>query len=184
MKKCFLLLFVLLLFTACSEKSLLNEPTLNNEVSFLKMPSANAKLAKTVIFSAVINGSIGGKIAINHFYFTTDWKPVFISGNLEIPANAFTGTKTISINLNDEYAFLDFKPSPYHFNLPLKLNMTYKGINLNGLNKDRVNFYYISDDGQRLELIKVQTKIFDVMNGSIGVIKAELNHFSRFGWVI
>lgn len=184
MKRCFLLMFVVLLFTACSEKSLVNEPVASNEISFLKMPSESAKLAKVVEFSAFINGSIGGRIAINHFYYSSYGKTVQIIGSLEIPANAFSGVKRITIALNDDYALVDFSPSPYLFNVPLKLNLVYKGLNLNGLDKNKINFYYISNDNQKTELIKVQSKIFDLATGTIGVVKAELNHFSRFGWVI
>lgn len=183
MKKCFLLLFVVLLVTACSEKSLLNDPVAKNEISLLKMPSAKAQLAKTVEFSAFIDGRIGGKIPIYHSYTTTEGKFVFIIGTLEIPANAFTGSKTITINLDDQYAVIDFSPSPYQFNLPLKLNLMYKGMNLNGVDGNKIQFYYIGDDGHT-ELIKMQSRVFDLPNGSIGVVKAELNHFSRFGWVI
>ena len=46
--------------SACSEKSLLNEPESKSEVSFLQIPAASERLAKTVEFSSVIDGSIGG----------------------------------------------------------------------------------------------------------------------------
>jgi hypothetical protein len=177
-------MFVVLLFTACSDNSLLNEPVSKNEISFLKMPGASAQLAKIVEFSALINGNTGGRIPINHSYTTLTGKFVFITGSLEIPANAFTGIKIIRIKLNDEYAYIDFSPSPSQFDVPLKLNIKYQGINLYGLDKNKVNFYFISDDMQRIESINSQSKIFDLQNESIGIIKAELNHFSRFGWVI
>jgi hypothetical protein len=183
MKKCFLLLFVLL-FTACSEKSLLNDPAAKNEVTFLKMPAAGVQLEKKVVFSAFIEGSRGGRIPIFHSYITADSKIVLITGSLEIPANAFTGSKIIRINLDDENAIIDFSPSPCQFNIPLKLNLQYRGLNLNGLDQNKVQFYFISDDMQTLELIKSQSRVFDVPNGIIGVVKAEINHFSRFGWVI
>lgn len=170
--------------SACSEKSLLNEPESKSEVSFLQIPAASERLAKTVEFSSVIDGSIGGQIYINHSYVTSDGKSVQISGSLEIPAQAFTGIKNICISLDDEYALINFSPSPYQFSLPLKLNLQYRGVNLDGIDDDKTNFYYVNDEGNKFELIKTQSKIFNRFSGTIGIIKAEINHFSRFGWVI
>lgn len=184
MKKIFLLLSVVLFLSACSEKSFLNEPAANNEISFIKLPASSEHLAKTVTFNGMINGETGGKIFINHSYVTSEGKSVQITGCLVIPANAFSGTMNISVNLDDEYAVLDFSPSPYHFNAPLKLNLQYKGLDLNSIDQNKVNFYYISDDAGATELINSESKVFNLSTGTIGIIKAELNHFSRFGWVI
>lgn len=169
---------------SCSEKSLVNDPVSKKEVSFLKLPAAETKLARNVSFSALIDGRTGGQIPISHSYQTAEGKSVTISGTLEIPANAFEGTKNIVVNLDDEYAVIDFSPSPTHFSVPLKLNLFYSGLNLQGLEKGKVNFYYISDDGNIFELIRSQNNVFNPQSGTIGTIKAELNHFSRFGWVI
>lgn len=184
MKRVLLLLLVGLFFSGCSEKSIFNEPEAKKEFSLLKIPASNIQLAKVVNFSGMIDGSRGGHISINHSYTTVEGKNVRITGTLEIPANAFEGVKNIVISLDDEYAVIDFSPSPCQFNLPLKLDLQYKGINLNGIDKDNTNFFYISDDGNKIELIKVQSNVFDQTEGTIGIIKAELNHFSRFGWVI
>lgn len=184
MKKLFLILPIVFFFSACSEKNLLNEPVSKNEISFIKLPASNGQLAKTVTFSSMINGETGGQILINHSYVTSGGMSVQIFGSLVIPAHAFSGSKNISINLNDEYAVLDFSPSPFQFNLPLKLNLVYGGLNLNGIDQNKIKFYYISDDGTRTELIKVESNIFNLFTGTIGIVKAELNHFSRFGWVI
>jgi len=183
MKKLFILLLIGIFLSACSEKNSLNEPTVSSEISFVKMP-ASSQIAKTVVFSKIINGTAGGQIYFYHSYTAADGKCVQISGSLEVPAGAFTGEKEISLNLDDEYAMIDFSPSPYQFNIPLKLNLQYKGLNLSGVNSGTINFYYISDDGAAAELIKAQSRIFNLSSGTLGIIKAELNHFSRFGWVI
>jgi len=182
MKKLFFLLLVGLVLSACSEKSVLNEPQSKNEISFIQIPKAADQLAKTVSFSALIDGSVGGSIEINHSYTTANGTEVEISGTLDIPAAAFQGVKNIVVSLDDEYAVINFSPSPYQFSLPLKLDLKYKGINLNGI--DRANFFYISDDGGRTEPVRVQSNVFNRTEGTIGIIKGELNHFSRFGWVI
>ncbi len=184
MKKVLLLLLVGLFLASCSEKNLLTDSESKKEVSFLKLPAADSKLARNVSFSAIIDGQSGGQIPIYHSYETAEGKTVTISGNLDIPANAFEGTKNIVINLDDEYAVIDFSPSPTHFAIPLRLNLFYSGLNLQGLEKGKVNFFYISDDGNIFELIKSQNNVFNPQSGTIGTIKAELNHFSRFGWVI
>jgi hypothetical protein len=182
MKKLFFLLLVGLILSACSEKSVLNEPQSKNEISFIQIPKAADQFAKTVTFSEVIDGSVGGSIDIEHSYTAANGVEVEISGKLEIPAAAFQGTKNIVISLDDEFAVINFYPSPYQFALPLKLDLKYKGLNLNGI--DKANFFYISDDGNRTEPIRVQSNLFNRNDGTIGIIKAELNHFSRFGWVI
>ena len=124
---------------------------------------------------------LGGQIYINHSYVTSDGKSVQISGSLEIPAQAFTGIKNICISLDDEYALINFSPSPYQFSLPLKLNLQYRGVNLDGIDDDKTNFYYVNDEGNKFELIKNPVlKYSTVFSGTIGIIKAEINHFSRF----
>ncbi len=185
MKKMFLLLLLSLVFSACTEKSLVNEPeTTGSNVSLLKLPQSSGQMAKTLVFTKSIDGALGGVIYINSSYVSIEGKNVQISGSLEVPAGAYQGVKNIYITLDDEEAVINFSPSPTQFDVPLKLTLIYKGVNLQGIDKNKINFYYISDDGSRTELISSQSIIFNPYTNTLGIVKAVINHFSRFGWVI
>ena len=77
---------------------------------------------------------------------------------------------------------VDFFPSPTTFNVPLLLDLTYEGVNLNGIDEEDIDFYYI--DGNSVDFIQINkgSKECDSQLGKLSVVNAVVGHFSRFGW--
>ena len=131
----------------------------------------------------MIDGKKGGQIPFMYAYYTFSDGLVIAQGSLTVPAGAFQGYKRITVSVEQGSAVVDFSPSPTQFDTPLKLDLFYYGLNLFGVNTDKLDFYYIADDGH-YEKISYSSKYVDKFRGILGVKQALLPHFSRFGWVI
>jgi hypothetical protein len=180
-----ILLFGGLILTSCSDFNSSTEPEFEtSSIELIRVPQKNNPLKTETLFthSKEINGVLGGTINFSFPYLSTSGKSVNIYGKLTIPQNAFDYTTTISLVIDDEFAVIDLYPSPMSFDAPLKLSLVYEGINLNGLTQEQVEFYFIEDGTNHLELINSSEKLFENSTGKLGIIGAELPHFSRFGW--
>ena len=184
MRKYLLLLGIIFFFVACSEKNQINDPVNEDAAALLKIPASDNQLIKSTTFAQMIDGSIGGIISIDYSYATRAGKTIKITGKLNIPANAFAGFKYIKVTLDDQYAAIMFSPSVRQFDIPLILDLKYEGLDLTGIDQNKINFYYLSDDDKKIEVINEKEKVFDTQSGTVQVIQAVLTHFSRFGWVI
>ncbi len=136
-----------------------------------------------VSVSQLIDGSNGGVIQISKTYWngTND---ITVIAKIKFRPNSFDGEpQNITATTNDEDASITFSPA-LKFNKIVKLNLTFVGLDLKsmGLNKkNKVDFYYISDDGSR-ELIKNHGISINEKDGEISVKNAELHHFSRYAF--
>lgn len=182
----FLLSFAIILIAiSCSEnESLLNPIEDYSQKQVLKLPSAKSSLTLfKSSYSKEIDGVTGGSLEFNYEYESVTGNKVVVNGVLEVPAGAFNYTTTISAVIDEEYATLDFYPSPTTFDQPLILDLEYSGLNLDE-NSKNADFYFISDDFTNYESIEKEKKEIDINKGNLKVKKALIEHFSRFGWAI
>ncbi len=125
-----------------------------------------------------INGTSGGG-----FYFHgTMSSDVYVAGQLYVPAGAYEGAKKMGVTLNSETVTADFSPSPTTFEKPVLYSIEYYGVDLSGINPNKVDFYYIDGNG-KLVKAKYDNIVIDVDKGLLAVYKAQLPHFSRYGFV-
>ena len=68
------------------------------------------------------------------------------------------------------------------FNKNLEYTLTYKGIDLTGVDPETVKFCYIASDGSIVEAENSGIEVH-IEDGKIKVKKALIPHFSRYGWV-
>jgi hypothetical protein len=178
--------FVLLVsglgFWGCTD-SLVTEP--QNEISIEKTNETN--LAKDfnpseLSVKKTINGEKGGVILLAGFYKNMDDKLVTTIATLTIPKGAFEGTREISITADKKEPVLSFSPD-MKFSVPLKLNLSFTGLDLKklGLDEDNTRFNYIADDG-KIENVPNDGIDVGTFRGSLTVKRARLEHFSRFGF--
>lgn len=184
MQKFALLILSAIFLFSCSNNTVTNPESPKKQL--LKLPSALAKSGgeNSFLRSKEVNGEEGDTINFSFPYETVSGKTVVISGLLEIPKNAFDYTTTFTLEVDKEEAVIKFNPSPLFFDKPLKLNLKYEGLNLNGINEEDLDFFYINEEADQLEPIESRIKLFEKEKGELGIIEAEIWHFSRFGWYI
>lgn len=184
MKKLISILTIfLIILSGCADLNSPPNPDSNGvSKSLLKLPTPSSSLLSGFTTAQDINGSVGGSINIYHEYYDVNNHLIKIYGTLTIPQGAFSGTKNINIVVSSDFAMVDFFPSPTTFNVPLLLDLTYEGVNLNGIDEEDIDFYYI--DGNSVDFIQINkgSKECDSQLGKLSVVNAVVGHFSRFGW--
>ena len=87
------------------------------------------------------------------------------------------------MTIDDQFAAVSFTPEMV-FSIPAELNLKFEGINLDTLNvvTGDYDFVYIDDYGN-IELVAYNAIHVNESKGKIWVNKADINHFSRYGWI-
>lgn len=176
MKRLILFSFVVLgLFLAgCSDQSSLVGPTqqISQQQGRTLIGLPISSLNKSIKASEKINGAEGGTI---EFEGKLKGGKIKVEGKLVIPAGAFNGTRKISIKLDKKTASFKFGPSGT-FDKPLLFSAEISGLKVKGNNAD---FVYI---GKNNNLTTVVNDASGIDDGTVYVVNAQLNHFSRYGW--
>ncbi len=185
MKKLFYLVVLAgLFFFGCSDLGTnnVNQPV-NSNKTIVKIPAKSgldSELGLSV--SKNIDGNRGGILVLTSGFNGDDGSNVGVFATLKIPRGAFDGSTTISMAADIQYAGLNFAPHMV-FNKPLNLNLAFSGLNLKelGIKDGSVGFYNIDDSGN---LIPVPNNgvFVNYENGTIRVLGAQIDHFSRYAF--
>ena len=129
-----------------------------------------------------INGKTGGVIHLSGLHIGLDLSIITVDATLTIPPAAFEGTKVITLTADWQTPGIICNPS-MEFDVPLTLDLTYIGVDLLGLlfNHDNVFFAYLGDDGT-VKPCKYEGIDLNLLTGLLGVRKAKIEHFSRYGF--
>ncbi|MBU1677380.1 MAG: hypothetical protein KKD86_00765 [Bacteroidetes bacterium] len=182
MKKVLVLLAAAsLVFFSCAENSSVVGPeqVSNSEVVKL-LSNSTGKYQNSVqsvyTVSEEIDGVVGGEIK---FSFSGG----DITGILKVPAGAYSSVEyiTISIPNQEAVAVVDFGPSPFSFYKALDFDITYKNAELNPGDENKLKFVYI--DGENQVAVEYHKIISNTTSGLLGIKRAQLEHFSRYGFV-
>ena len=68
------------------------------------------------------------------------------------------------------------------FNRIVKYTITISGIDLSGVNPNTLDFVYVAQDGS-IHQIVYDSIYMNAASGILKVTNAQLNHFSRYGFV-
>ncbi len=130
----------------------------------------------------MIDGNRGGTIFGSKTMPGGNMRFVSFTALMSIPAGAFTGNKYITMIFDNSSASVQFTPSPTEFDKPLDLSFIVSGLVFTGMNLSNVDFVYITPQGdtEPVHYAYISTNIYF---GSLAVYGAELNHFSRYGFV-
>lgn len=171
-------LFFFLLLAGCSDKSYISNPESSGEKSWLQLDklAIDQSLDKKYSFNASIDGSIGGVLE-----FSKEKRKFSFAGKLEVPAGAYEGVENIGVVVNTKKAYLDFSPSPFSFSLPASLDYEISGLKISKKDAEELQFGYF-DTNNQFTPVEYDEKIVDAENGSLKIVGAKIDHFSRYGW--
>ena len=129
-----------------------------------------------------INGKNGGVINLTGTYIGLDLRIITVNATLTIPPAAFEGTKDITLTADYQTPGIIGEPS-MEFDIPLTLDLLYIGVDLIALqfNQTNVFFAYLGDDGT-VKPCKYEGIDLNLLTSLLGVRKAKLEHFSRYGF--
>lgn len=166
MKKMLITLTIaVLFFLGCSEKTAITNPESQSR-NWISLSNGSLSKITEDYVEKTINGDKGGIIT-------------FKLGILFVPRGAFEGTKTLTVANNNEFAVVDFGPS-MQFDKPLLFTIHYTDLDLSGIDPSKVEFGFM--DGNQFVPVSYQSLRVDVKRGTLTVIGAQINHFSRYGF--
>lgn len=174
---------VLLIFAGCTDNvTSVNQPSSSSNKHILKIIGKDGlNLGLLNSKSKNISGELGGSL-IYDGRNNSENDPVSFFVVLTIPTDAFSGSTTFSITMDEQNASIVFTPHMV-FNNPLNLDLTFTDLNLSSLDltKGNVGFYYVDDEGN-FTPVENSGIIVNTVTGTLGVINAKINHFSRYAF--
>ncbi len=182
-----LILFSILLLFGCNQETEVVSPIQSDTHSYqlIKLPPKSGLSVETSYSKTeTIDAEDGGEIKIKESYVSANGKTVNIDAKLKIKKNSFTGIVDITMTIDDECAAVSFTP-PMVFSIPAELDLKFEGIDLDKLqaiNGGDYEFVYIADSWA-IEQVTYNAMNVDESKGKIWVKKADINHFSRYGWI-
>ena len=171
------------IFIGCSNDVNINNPVDNLEgweVVTREVPEG-LQVNKVYTVSKVINGSTGGFLLTGDMEKTKDGIRKCVYGFLYFPPGAFNGTNTISMSLDDKKLSGTFGPS-MSFNKPASFSALFAGVNLRNSTQSDFKFVYWDPSGNSYEIPSTFI-YFDKEKGVLGILNAQLPHFSRYIFV-
>jgi len=135
-----------------------------------------------VTVTKTINGKHGGVINLSGIYIGLDLRIITVSAKLTIPPAAFEGTKDITLTVDWDTPGVICEPA-MEFDTPLTLDLRFINVDILGLlfNHHNVKFAYLGDDGT-VKPCEHEGIDLDLLTGLLGVHKAKIEHFSRYGF--
>jgi len=171
------------IFIGCSNDVNINNPVDNLEGWEVVTREVPEGLEVNAVFtvSKEINGSTGGFLVTGDIVETKNGTRGCVYGLLSFPAGAFYGTKTITMTLDNKKLSGTFGPS-MSFNKPASFSALFAGVNLRNSTQSDFKFVYWDPSGNSYE-IPSTFLYFDKEKGVLGILNAELPHFSRYVFV-
>jgi hypothetical protein len=181
-----LVLASVLLFVGCDQKSELITPveeSSTQEYNIISLPTPTGGLSVETIynFTKEISGEQGGIFYNGFSYEGGPFGTVTVNSRLLFPSNSFSGQQEISKTFNTDFATMEYGPS-MSFNVPVLCGLRFYGLDLSGIDPETVKFVYIRTDGT-IEDVEYDSISMNVSSGYLYVKNAQLNHFSRYGFV-
>ena len=179
-------LFSFLLFFGCNQDSEILTPveeSSSQDYSLISLPTPTGGLSIETIysFSKEVSGEQGGIFYNGFSYQGGPFGTVTVNSRLNFPANSFSGYETITKTYNTDFATMEYGPS-MSFNVPVLCGLRFYGLDLSGVDPNMVKFVYIANDGT-IEDVEYESISINVASGYLYVKNAQLNHFSRYGFV-
>lgn len=110
-------------------------------------------------------------------------KKVEVYAKIKFPARAVDEDVTITMTFDPVNEWFTFSPSML-FNKDAKLEVKLKGLDLKGVKKGDVDFFYITADGYETKVYVKHSNIgIDKKKGELKVANLKIRHFSRFGFL-
>jgi len=142
--------------------------------------NANPKLFKSFSTEEWISVAEGGQLTIDETYTSIEGKEVHAFSSIALPPGCVKKDCFITMVIDDKTGVSSFLPHQ-EFNFPAVLNQTFTGLDLSGLDVNKIHLYYYSLDGT-WEIMECDNLIIDVASGTITVVNGKIPHFSVYGY--
>lgn len=180
---------VFALIISCGDE-ILNSPE-PEEDNWINLPD-NPALGDTTKFdvSSKIVGSDGGTIEFIKEFIGGPYGQYCISAKLRVLAGTFACSDTIDFTLSVDAKNTSVSVSPVdsNFTKPLKLTLTYCGIDLSKVDKSQLKFGYTDGKDKFIDLV-YDYVVVDSLIGKLEVSNAHIEYipnpipFAKYGWV-
>ncbi len=183
----FILIFGFAFFNGCvdSESIVAPEDTQikmqTSGPNWITLPTREGFSVETIISKTKnINGSSGGEIIIDYSYNGGIHGEVKIIAKLSFRSGSFSGTKAITMTIDDVNGTITFSPS-MNFNKDAELYLKLEGLNLYGINPGDIDFVYHNPSGGFAPIRYKEIKV-DISSGTLELKEGNIPHFSRYGF--
>jgi hypothetical protein len=178
------LLLLALFLVGCADTPISPVKNENHSYQLIKLPKKSDLSVETSFSTTVtIDGDIGGNIILDESYVAADGHTVYIYVKLKVYEDSFVGTVDITITADDEFAAVEFSPA-MTFDIPLELDLTFQGLDLDSLNLTTGDYDFVFiDEYGNIEIIGYNAIHVNEDLGKLWVTNADLPHFSRYGFV-
>ncbi|NWF89303.1 MAG: hypothetical protein HXY50_07535 [Ignavibacteriaceae bacterium] len=170
-------------FIGCSNESSINSPLedLVKEELMARENLSGLQLNKSLTITKEINGEEGGILFVGDFFSAQNGQPGAIFASCVFPRGAFKGTKTITMTVDDSTLTGTFSPH-MEFDKPVLFSVLFTGLNLSKYDQSQISFVYFDENGTK-NVIKSWFIHFNKLKGVLGILNAQLPHFSRYGFI-
>ena len=174
---------LMVLFVGCSKDVNINSPVQDQVTEEFVTRTGSQGLSSEATFSTskVIDGSKGGLLQIGDQWTTQSGKQGSVYAYLYFPAGAFSGIKTITMTVDNGKLTGTFGPG-MSFSKPVSFSVLFAGVNLSNQTQSQYTFVYYDTAGKKYE-ISSSYIYFDRTKGVLGILNAQLPHFSRYGFI-
>ena len=189
-KMIFFSIFVALAIIISCGDEILNSPETEKD-NWIDLPK-NPALGDTTKFeiSSKIVGAIGGTLVFTKDFIGGPYGQYCISAKLRVLSGTFACSDTIDFTLSVDVqnALVSVSPVDSNFTRPLKLTLTYCGIDLSGVNLSEMDFVY--GDGKDTFIdVYYDDAVVDTLTGKLEVTNAHIEYIpnpvpnGKYGWV-
>ncbi|NWF90177.1 MAG: hypothetical protein HXY50_12045 [Ignavibacteriaceae bacterium] len=171
-------------FTGCSNDVNISGPVeeqINKEEFISRTNLEGLSVNTTFTASKTIVGSSGGFIKIGNLATARSGQIGGDAAAITFPAGAFSGSKTITMTIDNVALTGTFSPS-MTFTKPVCFNVLFTGVNLSNLPLDQLVFVYYDANNVKYEIAS-KFIYYDKAKGVLGIRDAQLPHFSRYGFL-
>ena len=186
----FLSIFIALAIIISCGDEILNSPEPEKD-NWIDLPE-NPALGDTTKFevSSKIVGSDGGTIEFNKEFIGGPYGQYCISAKLRVLSGTFACSDTIDFTLSGDAKNASVLVSPVdsNFTRPLKLTLTYCGIDLSGVNVSEMDFVYGNGFNTFID-VYYDDAVVDTLTGKLEVTNAHIEYIpnpiplAKYGWV-
>ena len=174
---------LMVLFVGCSKDVNINSPIENQTkeefVSRTSSEGLNVNAQYTV--SKVIDGSKGGSLFYGDFTQTQSGNTAHVYASCYFPAGSFSGVKTITMTLDTKTCTGTFSPGMV-FSKPVSFSALFTGVDLKYFDPTSYSFVYYAPNGVKT-VVTSSFLYMDKERGVLGILNAQLPHFSRYGFI-
>ena len=170
-------------FIGCSNDVNINNPIENQTTEeFVSHDTPEGFIINgSYTVSKEIDGSKGGFISYGDLNKTKNGDKGSVYAACYLPAGSFSGTKTITISIDTRTCTGTFGPS-MTFDKPVLFSALFTGVDFKNVVTSSIKFVYYDKNEVKYE-ISCANLYINVTKGVLGILNAQLPHFSRYGFL-